>query len=36
MGKMLLLNKLFGVFIVLVKWFPHVSDALNDEDTDRS
>lgn len=35
MEKMLLLNKLFGVFIVLIKWFPHIRNARSDGDTDR-
>ena len=35
-GKIVLLNKLFGVFIVLVKRFPHISSAHNDGDVDRS
>lgn len=35
MEKMLLLNKLFGVFIILIKWFPHISNAHSDGDTDR-
>lgn len=35
MEKVLLLNKLFGVFLVLIKWFPPISNAHSDGDTDR-